>query len=320
MKYLITGVAGFIGSSIAAELLRRGEEVIGIDSFTDYYESPLKEVNVERLAGDSFRLIRADLNRYDLPSLLDGTDVVFHQAGQPGVRKSWGRDFVDYIDANVRATQALLEAAKTVGNVSRIVYASSSSVYGDAERYPTRVEDVPQPVSPYGVTKLAAEHLCTLYAKNFGVPTVSLRYFTVFGPRQRPDMAFTRFVKAALVGDPITIYGNGEQIRDFTYVDDVVAANLAAATANIAPGRVFNVAGGSNTSVNEVLEVIRSGVSRSLDVRYHTSVPGDVLRTGGDVDATIRELEWQPKVSLQDGLSRQIEWARESLVSSQIGG
>lgn len=315
----MTGAAGFIGSSIAAELLDQGEEVIGVDSFTDYYEASLKEANVARLESDSFHLVRADLNEVDLASLLDGTDVVFHQAGQPGVRKSWGRDFVDYTDANIRATQALLEAAKEVGNVGRIVYASSSSVYGDAERYPTRVDDVPRPVSPYGVTKLAAEHLCSLYAKNFEVPTVSLRYFTVYGPRQRPDMAFTRFIKAALVGDQITIYGNGEQVRDFTYIDDIVAANLAAATADVAPGRVFNVAGGSNASVNEVLSIIESGVVRPIDVSYQTSVPGDVLKTGGEVEDTIRDLGWQPRISLRDGLSRHIDWATELLAPSTIG-
>ena len=226
MKALVTGAAGFIGSTLSARLLADGWDVTGIDALTPYYDPALKRANLERLGG-AFTFVQEDLRTADLDALLDGVDVVFHEAGQPGVRASWGDEFGIYLDANVAATQALLEAAKRAPGLQRLVYASSSSVYGDAARFPVLEVDLPQPVSPYGVTKLAAEHLCSLYASNFGVPTVSLRYFTVFGPRQRPDMAFTRFLTAVRDDRPITLYGTGEQIRDFTYVDDVVEANVA---------------------------------------------------------------------------------------------
>jgi len=316
VKALVTGVAGFIGSRLASRLLEDGHRVVGIDAFTDYYATDLKEVNVSRLTRDGFQLVRGDLNTADLGELLSDVDVVFHQAGQPGVRQSWGETFATYTRQNVDATQRLLEAARFAPRLTRVVYASSSSVYGDAERYPTLESDLPAPISPYGVTKLAAEHLMTLYARVFAVPTVSLRYFTVYGPGQRPDMAFTRFTRAAVNDDPIHIYGTGEQVRDFTFVDDVVEANIRAATAQVAPGSVFNVAGGSNVSVNDVLSVIERIHGRPLRISYEDAAAGDVRRTGADTGAIRAALGWQAAVALDDGLAAQYEWAAASSTSS----
>jgi len=307
MRALVTGAAGFVGSSISAELLASGWDVRGVDALSDYYDPALKRENLERLA-PGLELTIGELQHLDLPSLLDGVDVVFHQAGQPGVRSSWGTEFGVYLEANVAATQALLEAVRRAPHVERVVYASSSSVYGDAERFPTSELDRPAPISPYGVTKLAAEHLCSLYASQFGLPTVSLRYFTVFGPRQRPDMAFTRFLTAAAKGDPVTVFGTGEQVRDFTFVDDVVAANVLAATTDIKPGTVLNIAGGTNVSVNEVLEEIGSLAGSSVAVRRLDRSDGDVARTGGDASRAREVLGWEPRVGIAEGLARQWEW------------
>lgn len=312
MKALVTGAAGFVGSSIAAALLAEGWDVVGVDAMTDYYDVARKEENLARL-GAGFSLVRGALQDVDLTRLLVDVDVVFHEAGQPGVRSSWGQDFATYLDANVQATQVLLEAAREAPRLTRLVYASSSSVYGDAEAYPTSELDRPAPISPYGVTKLAAEHLCSLYASQFGLPTVSLRYFTVFGPRQRPDMAFTRFLTAAATGGRITVYGSGEQVRDFTYVDDVVAANLLAATGDLKPGTVLNVAGGTNVSVNEVLEEIGGLAGRSVDVRHLARPDGDVARTGGDASRAQELLGWEPRIGIVEGLARQWEWVRGRL-------
>lgn len=240
---------------------------------------------------------------------------MFHQAGQPGVRPSWGESFARYTDANITVTQRLLEAARVSDSLQRFVYASSSSVYGEAETYPTTELMRPQPRSPYGVTKLAAEHLCVLYAANFGVPTVSLRYFTVYGPRQRPDMAFTRFLYKAYAGDRITIYGDGEQIRDFTFVDDIARGNMLAGTADVAPGSVLNVSGGSSHSVNDALRLIREITGRDLDLEYRETATGDVFRTGGDSSRSRELLGWVPAVTLAEGLARHAEWMESSLPS-----
>ncbi|AYF97247.1 NAD-dependent epimerase/dehydratase family protein [Protaetiibacter intestinalis] len=312
MKALVTGAAGFIGSSIARRLLDDGHEVIGIDGFTEYYHEPLKRRNAAALAGDGFRLIESDLLEVDLVELLHDVEVVFHEAGQPGVRGSWGSGFEPYISRNIAATQALLEAARTAPKLRRFVGASSSSVYGEAESYPTRESDRPQPKSPYGVTKLAAEHLTTLYGRNFGVPTTSLRYFTVYGPRQRPDMAFTRFLRAAIAGDPIRVFGSGEQIRDFTYIDDIVEANLRAATVEHDAGSVFNVAGGGQVSVNEVLDSIGTLTGRPLEVERVGVATGDVFRTAGATELIEEALAWRATTSVADGLRNQYEWAVEA--------
>jgi len=257
--------------------------------------------------------VEADLNAVDLAALLADVEVVYHQAGQPGVRKSWGTDFDEYLHGNVGATQKLLEAALRAPRLTRFVYASSSSVYGNAMRYPTREDDRPQPLSPYGVTKLAAEHLCVLYAQNYGLPTVSLRYFTVYGPRQRPDMAFTRFCTAVRDGAEIPVFGTGEQVRDFTYVDDVVEANVRVATADVAAGAVFNVAGGTSTTVNEVIELLGEISGRVPAVRRGDPVPGDVERTGGSTDAIAAATGWTPTVTLREGLTEQYKWAASVL-------
>jgi nucleoside-diphosphate-sugar epimerase len=286
--------------------------VTGLDSFTAYYDVGLKRANAEATIRAGAKLVEGDLNVIDLDSVLDGVDVIFHLAGQPGVRSSWGAEFSTYTHCNIDATQRLLEAGRRSRTLRRLVYASSSSVYGDAERYPTRESDHPRPVSPYGVTKLAAEHLCSLYATSFGVPTVSLRYFTVYGPGQRPDMAFTRFAQAALRGNEIVVYGSGEQVRDFTYVEDVVEANLLAATRDVAPGTVLNVAGGSHTTVNEVLQIFEELAGRRLSINRGGAVAGDVRRTGGDTTAIRAVLGWKPTVTLRDGIARQFGWAADS--------
>jgi UDP-glucuronate 4-epimerase len=305
MSVVVTGVAGFVGSALARRLVAAGEQVVGVDALTDYYDPAVKKANLATIPSDGLTFVEADLNDLDLDDLLQGATVVFHEAGQPGVRRSWGRDFGTYVDANVSATQRLLEAAGRSPDLRRLVYASSSSVYGNAAVYPTTEEDVPRPLSPYGVTKLAGEHLCTLYAENFGLPTVSLRYFTVYGPGQRPDMAFHRFICSALADEPIEVYGSGEQIRDFTYVDDVVEANLRAADADVAPGSVFNVSGGTSISVNEVLGVLADIAGRPVRVERTGAVAGDVQRTGGSADKARELLGWRPTFDIASGLRAQ---------------
>ena len=313
MQTLVTGVAGFVGSTLARRLLADGHDVVGVDALTDYYDPRLKRDNLRDIEHPRLRVVEADLNGADLAALLADVEVVYHQAGQPGVRKSWGSDFDTYLRGNIGATQKLLEAALRAPHLSRFVYASSSSVYGNALRYPTEETDRPQPLSPYGVTKLAAEHLCVLYAQNYGLPTVSLRYFTVYGPRQRPDMAFTRFCTSVRDGDEIPVFGTGQQVRDFTYVDDVVAANLRVATADVPAGAVFNVAGGTSTTVNEVIELLGEISGRTPAVRRGDPVPGDVERTGGSTAAIEAATGWAPTVPLREGLAEQYRWAASVL-------
>ena len=303
MKMLVTGGAGFIGSHLVDKLLEQGYEVIGIDCFTDYYSREIKEKNIQNaLNHKNFELIAEDiLEMEEYPEV----DYVFHLAAQAGVRASWGKSFEIYTRNNIEATQRLLEFYKE-HEIKKIVYASSSSVYGDAE-LPMKEETILKPVSPYGVTKLAGENLCYLYWKNYGVPVTSLRYFTVYGPGQRPDMAISKFVRAILNGEEITVYGNGTQTRDFTFVDDIVEATLLAAKGNIV-GEVFNVGGGSRISVNELIGIMENIIGRKAKVKYVAKQKGDVRDTLADITKTTRLLKWTPKIKIEEGLRGQIKW------------
>lgn len=307
MFCLVTGAAGFVGSSICDRLLADGHTVRGIDCFVDYYPREVKERNIEGAKKSSkFSFIEENLLRADMNALLDGVELVFHQAAQAGVRASWGSYFSSYCDNNILATQRLLEAAKSKSHIKKIVYASSSSIYGNAETFPTSESVAPQPVSPYGVTKLAGEHLMSLYATEFSVPTVSLRYFTVYGPRQRPDMAFHRFISAALKGAELTLFGDGEQSRDFTFISDIVEANILAAQKG-QPGRVFNIGGGTQATVNNVLDIIRSKTG-DLRIRKDERQVGDARHTSADTSRARSELGYRPQVSLEQGIARHIDF------------
>jgi nucleoside-diphosphate-sugar epimerase len=307
MRALVTGAAGFIGSHLCELLLDRGAHVVGIDCFTDYYARSIKEANLSHNSGrPGFRFVEARIQDADLRALLDGVSHVFHLAAQAGVRKSWGHDFRVYTDNNVDASQRLLEVSVGLP-LHRFVYASSSSVYGDNVAIPMREDALPQPVSPYGVTKLAAEQLCHLYHVNHGVPASSLRYFTVYGPRQRPDMGFHRFISAAIAGDPIHLYGDGEQTRDFTFVRDAVAATAAAGDRGV-PGRAYNIGGGSRVSINQVLDIIGRVVGRPLDIRREPVQKGDMRDTFADTTLARTDLGFAPTVSLEEGIEAEYRW------------
>jgi nucleoside-diphosphate-sugar epimerase len=306
---LVTGTAGFIGSHLAERLLVEGWQVTGVDCFTDYYSRSAKEENLATLIGrPGFAFVEADLVSVDLRPLLAGKAVVFHQAGQAGVRASWGEQFELYTRDNILATQRLLEAVKG-SDLHRFVYASSGSIYGDAKALPITEDTIPQPVSPYGVTKLAGEHLCYLYHVNSGVPTIRLRYFTVYGPRQRPDMAFHKFIRAMLRGERIPVYGDGEQTRDFTHVSDVVEANVRAIDAPA--GRVFNVAGGSRVTINHVIGTLEELVGQPALVDRQERQAGDQRHTWADTSAARETLGYVPRVGLHEGLATEVDWLRE---------
>ena len=297
-SYVVTGAAGFIGSHLAEALLQAGHDVRGIDALTDYYDPALKEENA-RAAG-------VELDRLDLtadPLDFSGVDGVFHLAAQPGVR-SFGDVFPDYVRDNVLASQRVLEAAARDG--ARVVYASSSSIYGEAERYPTPEDTTPAPLSPYGITKLAGEHLAAAYRRSFGLDVVVLRYFNAFGPRQRPDMAFAKVVAALRDGRPFDLYGDGSQSRGWTYVGDVVDATVAAMARGTG---TYNVGGAIEASLREAIAILERLAGRTLDVRRHPAVPGDQRRTNADTTRIRRELGWEPKVSLEEGLRAQWESA-----------
>lgn len=311
VRALVTGCAGFIGSHLAESLLEGGDAVVGVDCFNNNYGRPEKLRNLHAaMAWEHFDFVPIDLARGDLRDLVGGCDVVFHLAAEPGVRASWGGRFESYLRNNVLATQHLLEAAKAWPE-KRFVYASSSSVYGDAERLPTHETATPRPFSPYGVTKLAAEHLCQLYFANHGVQTVCLRYFSVYGPRQRPDMAFTIFCSAAVHGRPITVFGDGAQTRDFTFAGDVVAATRAAASVPDAAGTVLNVGGGSQVSLASGLELIERYAERSLEISYAATQAGDVRNTGADTARARELLGYVPTTDFADGLRAQFDWVLE---------
>jgi len=309
--HLVTGVAGFIGSHIAQTLLSQGEEVIGIDNFNDYYNPDLKRQNVSILKEYSqFKLIEGDIQELNWQELLESVDYLYHQAAQAGVRASWGKSFCHYTERNINATQIILEAAKDSQSLKHLVFASTSSIYGNAETFPTPESICPQPVSPYGITKLAAERLCWLYQQNFGVPVTALRYFTVYGPRQRPDMGFHKFFKAAMASQPIDIYGDGQQTRDFTFISDIVAANLAAAQCSEAIGEVFNIGGGSRVVLTEVLDLIEKIIEKPLLRNYLPPARGDARHTSADISKAQRILNYQPQVSLFQGLTQEWEWIK----------
>jgi UDP-glucuronate 4-epimerase len=307
MRFLVTGSAGFIGGHVATELLEDGHSVTGVDSITDYYDTAIKRRNTRRLERhDGFRSVEADLATADLDDLMAGADAVVHLAGQPGVRLSWDAGFPTYVERNVVASQRVLEAARRTG-VPRVVLASSSSVYGNADAYPTAESAPTRPFSPYGVTKLAMEHLAQAYVDNWRLPVVMLRYFTVYGPAQRPDMGMHRFIAHAAAGTPVPVYGDGEQVRDFTYVGDAAHATVLAATAgDLAPGTVLNVAGGSSATVNEVLRLVAEHVGVELVREDLPAQPGDVRITGGTTDRAQRLLGWEPGIPLAEGIKRQV--------------
>jgi nucleoside-diphosphate-sugar epimerase len=311
VKTIVTGAAGFIGSHLTESLLASGHEVVGVDAFVDYYPRAVKERNLTAArAHAGFRFVEGRLQDLSLEPLLEGAGQVYHLAAQAGVRASWGKEFSGYTDHNVLATQRLLEAAVAVGT-PRVVYASSSSVYGDCRTLPL-LEDAPcRPVSPYGVTKLAAEHLAHLYERNHGLPVVSLRYFTAYGPRQRPDMAFHRFLKAAQEGTPLRVFGDGEQTRDFTFVDDAVSATRRAGESG-RPGCVYNVGGGDRVSVNEVLRRIGEVTGRAVEVKREPVQKGDMRDTFADTSAARRDLGFRSTVDLRQGLRKEWEWLRAS--------
>ena len=309
MNTLVTGAAGFVGSHLCEELLDHGHSVRAVDCFTDYYPRERKCQNVEPLLGrHGLRFIDGDLHDVELDELLDDVELVFHLAGQPGVRPSWGKDFGHYVRQNISATQRLLEAVKP-RPIRKLVYASSSSVYGDAERYPTPESIRPAPVSPYGVTKLAAEHLCELYRMNFGIPTVSLRLFTVYGPRQRPDMAFARLVEAATRERSFELFGDGSQTRDFTYVADVVSAMRNAALSDWCG--VANIGGGSRTSMKEVIAMVEA-LCGPIDITAGRPQQGDVRHTAADTSVAAAAFGYAPRTSITEGLEAMVAWAQAS--------
>jgi UDP-glucose 4-epimerase len=315
VKCLVTGAAGFIGAHLVERLLDLGHYVIGIDAFTDYYPRDIKEKNLASIrCRPSFAFVEGDILTVDLQDLLQGVVYIFHHAAQAGVRASWGQNFEVYLRNNVLATQKLLEAAKGSPGIRRFIYASSSSVYGSVATLPMRETDQPQPISPYGVTKLAGEHLCQLYWKSFGVPVTILRYFTAYGPRQRPDMALSKFISAALHHESLTVYGDGEQTRDFTYVSDIVAANILAMEKDTV-GELFNIGGGTRISVNQLIGKLEETLGEKVEVTYVATQRGDVMGTHADIEKAERLLGYHPTVKIEDGLRAQLDWAKEMLVS-----
>jgi len=307
---LVTGAAGFVGSHLTEALLARGDTVTGVDCFTPYYAEADKRANLAGLEGPGFELVEVDLRSAPLTELVAAADVVFHEAAQPGVRLSWSDGFPDYLSHNVLATQRLLEAMVTVGGRCRLVDASSSSVYGEATRYPTFEDDLPRPHSPYGVTKLAAEHLCALYSKNWGIDTVVLRYFTVYGPRQRPDMSIHRLCEAALGGTTFPRFGDGRQVREFTYVSDIVAGNLLAAAADVPPATTTNLAGGAEITLADLITLVGELAGREVRVDPQPARPGDAFRNGGSTERAGRLFGWEPAVGLREGIAAQLAWHR----------
>jgi UDP-glucuronate 4-epimerase len=314
----VTGAAGFIGSHVSEALIAAGHHVRGIDAFTSTYDPEQKRDNLAGLIGPRFELVEADLVTADIEALFDGVQAVVHLAAEPGVGASWGHGFTCYVERNVLAMQRVLEAAVRA-RVDRFVYASSSSVYGNGIDAPF-VESAPlRPASPYGASKLMGELLVAAYVEQRALPGVSLRYFSVYGPRQRPDMAAHRFIESMLDGRPLPLYGDGSQQRDFTYVADVVAATVAAMTADVALGSVFNVAAGRPVPIRRLVELLAGLVRREPLVVEEPERAGDVARTEGDASAAARALGWVPRTALLDGLARQVDWHRQRR-AGRLGG
>ena len=310
MKAIVTGAAGFIGSHLCQELLSQGHDVTGVDSFLDYYPRWIKESNLEKLKNHpAFHLLEGNILDFNWGPILTKTDLVFHLAAQAGVRASWSKNFVVYTKNNIEATQLLLEESKN-SNLKKFVYASTSSVYGDTEEIPMKEKSLLKPVSPYGVTKLAGEDLCYLYWKNFGIPCVSLRYFTVYGPRQRPDMGFYRFILAALEGRAITIFEDGNQTRDFTYIDDIVRGTILASQRG-KEGQVYNLGGGSRITVNEVLRILGEVMNKQIDIRYADKQKGDMRHTFASTELAKADFDYIPRVSLKEGLASEFDWLKK---------
>ncbi|MFG2497177.1 NAD-dependent epimerase/dehydratase family protein [Streptomyces sp. NPDC048441] len=307
MRAIVTGAAGFIGSHLCEYLLADGDDVLGIDAMTDYYPLARKEANLARLLGrDGFTFRRGDLLTLPLGREFAGVEALYHLAGQPGVRASWGPEFAVYLERNVRATQRVLEAAHEA-RLPRMIFASSSSVYGDAETCPTAETERPRPVSPYGVSKLAAEHLCEIYRNSFAVPVTSLRLFTVYGPRQRPDMAFSRLITAALTDGTFPLHGDGEQTRDFTYVTDVVSAMRRAA---LSPWNgVANIGGGLPVTMNQILAVVAELIA-PVRVVHHAAQPGDARHTAADITTAREAFGYRPVTGVREGLAAMVEAER----------
>jgi nucleoside-diphosphate-sugar epimerase len=316
-KVLVTGAAGFIGSHLVRKCLAGGDAVIGVDSLTSYYSPAAKRSNVAELASHpDWRFVEADVRSGDVDGLVAQADVVVHLAAQPGVRASWGHGFDAYVDSNITALQRVLEAAMAA-DVSRVVFASSSSVYGNAAVLPAAETAPLHPLSPYGATKVFGENMCRLYHANFGLPVVLLRYFTVYGPRQRPDMAFHKLISAALTGGEIVINGDGEQTRDFTYVADAVDATYAAVSAG-APGAAYNVGGGHRVSMNEVLAMLADLAGAELRVRHVEPQRGDARDTSADTTRAREDLSFNPSMSLEDGLRAHIDAVRSAMDTTSL--
>ena len=315
MRCLVSGVAGFIGSHLAERLVRDGQEVIGIDCFLDYYPREVKEENLAGLKkSPNFHFQEANLLELDLPALVQKTDFIFHLAAQAGVRASWGESFSIYTENNIRATQRLLESCKGQ-KVSKFILASSSSVYGDAEEMPTSENSAPKPVSPYGLSKLACEHLCYLYWKNHKIPYLALRYFTVYGPRQRPDMAFHKFLRSALHGKEIEIYGDGNQTRDFTYISDIINATVKSISTD-AVAESVNLGGGSPATIWQVLNIIEEITGKRVRLRHIEEQKGDVRHTCADITKAQRILGYAPQVRLGEGLRKQLLWQKGGMLDA----
>ena len=318
MKALVTGCAGFIGSHLTEKLLNNDYQVTGIDCFIDYYPKKLKERNMQSfIDNNNFNFIEKNIINLDLKKLLKDVDYIFHQAAQAGVRASWGKSFEIYNDNNILGTQKLLEAART-SDIKKFVYASSSSVYGDTDNLPMKETNKLQPVSPYGVSKLAAENLCYLYYKNFKVPTIALRYFTVFGERQRPDMAFHIFIKSILKDRPITIFGDGKQSRNFTHVDDIVKANLLAAESDVT-GEIFNIGGdGERIELNDTIALMEEIIGKKAKKEYREMAKGDVRHTSADCSKAKNLLNYEPEVEFKEGLKREVEFLKKIYIEEEL--